>query len=67
MSRPCAIKTLFTRHYKQGLCFVGQTFAKQSFENSATLARFVCKDKSVDFHNGKQGVKIAFLKMGLNF
>lgn len=31
------------------------------------LARFVCKGKSVDFHNGKQGVKIAFLKMGLNF
>lgn len=31
------------------------------------LARFVCKDKSVDFHNGKQGVKIAFLKIRLIF
>ena len=31
------------------------------------LVRFVCKGKSVDFHNGKQGVKIVFFENGAKF
>lgn len=65
--RHCAIKTLFLIIKSKACALCGKLFAKQSFENSAMLAGFVCKDKSVDFHNGKQGVKIAFLKIKLNF
>ena len=52
-SRPCAIKTLFTRHCKQGLCFVWQVICKTKFWKLCYACK-VCLQRQISGFSQRQ-------------